>query len=75
MSSMMSTFLAPKAKPGNYISTSEAVKRAGVSVPTIIRWCERYEIGTRVAGRWRVDPNKLDKLLSGAWPYPGSDKR
>ena len=63
MSSIMSTFLTPKSK--DYISTTTAGKRAQVAIPTIISWCKRYGIGVRVAGRWRIDPLKLQRLLDG----------
>jgi len=63
MNSIMSTFLTPKSK--DYISTTTAGRRAQVAIPTIISWCKRYGIGVRVAGRWRIDPLKLQRLLDG----------
>lgn len=47
----------------NYITTAEAIRRAGVSRPTIIAWCREYGIGFKVGGRWRVDGAKLNDLL------------
>lgn len=49
----------------NYITTIEAAVRAGVTMATIENWCKTYSIGTKVGGRWRVDPGKLDRMLRG----------
>ena len=48
-----------------YITTRQAVKRANVSLPTIINWCKLYDLGIKIAGRWHVDSNKLDQILLG----------
>jgi hypothetical protein len=51
--------------PG-FITPLEAAKRACIAAPSTIRyWCERYGIGRKVAGRWRIDPVRLDALLRG----------
>ncbi len=47
------------------ILTEAAVKRAGVTKTTIYTWCEKYQIGFKVGGRWRIYSDKLDKLLRG----------
>jgi DNA-binding transcriptional MerR regulator len=48
-----------------YLTTSEAAQVADVSSVTIRTWCSTYGIGRRVGGRYRIDPQKLEKLLSG----------
>lgn len=48
------------------ISPMEAAKIVGVSKPTVITWCEKYRIGIKVGGRWKVDPKKLELLLKGS---------
>jgi hypothetical protein len=48
------------------LSPPQAARRAGVTRPTVVAWCRRYAgLGRRVAGRWRVDPAVLDRLLAG----------
>ena len=34
-----------------------------VSLVTLIAWCRKYRIGTKVGGRWWVDHDKLMKFL------------
>lgn len=34
-----------------------------VSLPTIINWCRKYKLGTKVGGRWFVDEIKLNNFL------------
>ena len=34
-----------------------------VSLVTMISWCRKYRIGTKVGGRWWVDRDKLMKFL------------
>ena len=63
----MSKKTEPKIK---YIDNTAALKRAAkvfpkISRPTMITWCIQHDIGIKVAGRWRVDLDKLDKLLTG----------
>lgn len=36
-----------------------------VSGTTIRTWCERYHIGQKIGGRYRIDINKLNLLLRG----------
>ena len=36
---------------------------ARVSLVTLITWCRKYRIGTKVGGRWWVDRDKLMKFL------------
>ena len=50
-------------------STKEALKLvadiapAPVSLVTLITWCRKYRIGTKIGGRWWVDHDKLMKFL------------
>ncbi len=44
-------------------SLREAGKYAGVYPGTILMWTDQYDIGEQVEGRWRIDKEKLDKLL------------
>ena len=52
-----------------WISTKEALELvadiapARVSLVTLIAWCRKYRIGTKVGGRWWVDHDKLMKFL------------
>jgi hypothetical protein len=48
-----------------YIGTTEAGIRANAASVTVRTWCERLHIGVKVAGRWRIDPAKLDAVLEG----------
>lgn len=52
-------------KKQKLILTEAAVKRAGVSKTTIYTWCEKYRIGFKVGGRWRIYSDKLNKFLKG----------
>lgn len=47
------------------ITAPEASKLTGFSKPTIITWCTRYSIGSKVGGRWYVNVQKLTLLVSG----------
>lgn len=50
-------------------STKEAlgliadIAPARVSLVTLIAWCRKYRIGTKIGGRWWVDRDKLMKFL------------
>lgn len=57
-------------KTRKWISTKEAARRAEVSQMTIYRWIELFGIGWRVASRFRVDPDALDKVIAGEHPLP-----
>jgi hypothetical protein len=48
-----------------WISVPIAAEKAEVTPSTIIAWCQRYGIGRKVGGRWRVDREALAALLSG----------
>lgn len=48
------------------IPLSIAAKLAGVSRQTMNEWCRKIpHLGVKVVGRWRVDRERLEALLSG----------
>jgi hypothetical protein len=48
------------------ITTTEAARLANVTLQGLNTWLHRYEgLGVKVAGRWRVDPTVLARLLAG----------
>lgn len=54
-----------------YIDTNTALKiieqRFGpITRPTLILWCIKYDLGLKLAGRWKVDRIKLNTFLSEA---------
>ena len=49
--------------PVDLICSGEAAKAARVSKLTIRRWCERYDIGHKVGGRWLVARSKLEEFI------------
>lgn len=50
----------------NFISGTEAAKRAGVVLTTIANWASRHpELGVKVMGRWRIHPAQLQRILDG----------
>ncbi len=49
----------------SWISVPVAAQKAEVTSSTIILWVQRYGIGRKVAGRYRIDPDALAKLLAG----------
>jgi len=62
----------------NYINTNEAlliIQDTGitVSLPTLIKWTEDYQIGNKLGGRWRIDKKKLIEMLKKGNP-DGSKK-
>jgi hypothetical protein len=68
MSQTVSTARAAHAhvRPANWISTTEAGRRAKASKASIVRWVVVGLLsGHKVVGRWRVDPADLDRLLAG----------
>lgn len=53
----------------NFISGTEAAKRAGVVLTTIANWATRHpELGIKVMGRWRISPTQLQRVLNGELP-------
>jgi len=53
---------ATPARP-EFLPLKRAAAVAGRDERTIRRWCERYRIGEKVAGRWSVDRARLEALL------------
>jgi hypothetical protein len=50
----------------DWITTTEAGQRARSSKASIVRWVSVGALaGCKVVGRWRVDPDDLDRLLAG----------
>jgi hypothetical protein len=54
-----------KMKERDWITVPEACDRAGVSSTTIKTWAAVYGIGIKVGGRYRINPEGLDKVLRG----------
>jgi hypothetical protein len=50
----------------DYITVPEAAATTGITRVTMITWCQKYKIGSKIGGRWYVDPQKLSLLLRGA---------
>lgn len=59
----------------SFISTTEAMQIASVSRTALIRWCEEFELGKKVAGRWRVSKKKLIEFLRGENPIEKRKKK
>jgi hypothetical protein len=49
----------------DWLTVTEACERADVSPNTIKNWVAAYGIGLKVAGRFRIIPEKLDEVLRG----------
>lgn len=49
------------------ITIAEAKVLAGRSNRTLREWCQRYDIGRRIAGQWRISRVALEMLLSSDW--------
>ena len=56
-----------------WITPSQAAQRAEVTPESVIRWCGRYRLGRKVAGRWRIDPAALERFLADAPTCVGGD--
>jgi hypothetical protein len=52
--------------PRECISRSDAAKKAGVTSGTISGWCEKYGIGRRIGGQWKISKVALRMHLEGA---------
>ena len=49
---------------GNLVTTGEAAKRLGLSIPTVKRWVERGALeGGEFGGRWLVSAASIDGLM------------
>jgi hypothetical protein len=68
MSQTVSTDRAARAHvrhSADWITTTEAGRRARSSKASIVRWVSVGALaGYKVVGRWRVDPADLDRLLA-----------
>jgi excisionase family DNA binding protein len=53
-----------------WITPREAARRAEVTTMTVYRWVAQYGIGWRAGGRFRIDPDLLDKVLNGQLGAP-----
>lgn len=49
----------------DFLTVKQAAEKACVSTTTIHTWCERYGIGRKVGGRYRISPKKLGEILEG----------
>lgn len=49
----------------SYITPRAAAAEAEVTTMTIRTWCQKYGVGKRVGGRWRIDPERFRKVLDG----------
>ena len=62
------------AQRNDYLTPPQAAQKADVCPQTATRWCRRIPgLAVRVAGRWRVDPGALDRLLTGQLGLVGGD--
>lgn len=53
----------------SFISTRRAAEAAQVAHRTIQDWVARYPgLARKVAGRWRIDPDFLERILDGRQP-------
>jgi hypothetical protein len=52
--------------PRECISRSDAAEKAGVAMGTISGWCEKYGIGRRIGGQWKISKVALRMHLEGA---------
>jgi hypothetical protein len=52
-----------------YLTTSKAAQQAAVAPSTIHFWLAKYpDLGRKVGGRWRLDPDRLQRILDGSNP-------
>lgn len=49
----------------HWITTQEAARRADTSLRSMTDWCERYRLGRKVGGRWRINPDTLADFIGG----------
>lgn len=56
-----------------WITPTKAAELAGVTRQSVNHWCERYGIGRKVGGRWRVNSTALDHMLHGTPVLVGDD--
>ena len=52
-----------------YLTTATAAHQADVHCNTILCWIEKYPgLARKVGGRWRLDPDRLQRILDGSDP-------
>ena len=52
-----------------YLTTSKAAQEAAVAHSTIHFWIGKYPgLACKVGGRWRLDPDRLQRILDGSDP-------
>lgn len=52
-----------------YLTTTIAAEKADVNPQTINYWLHRYPgLGYKVGGRWRLNPDYLQRILDGNAP-------
>lgn len=50
----------------NWLKTTDAARAAQVSHSTLLYWLGNDpSLGKKVAGRWRVDPERLSRIIEG----------
>lgn len=49
----------------DFLTPDEAAEIAQVGTGAIYKWAHEYGIGRKIAGHWRIDESKLNKLLAG----------
>jgi hypothetical protein len=52
------------------LSIRQAAEIADVHYGTIWNWVKYFGIGVKVGGRWKVDEDGLNRILSGELHYP-----
>lgn len=60
--------------PSPFITAPQAAQLAQTCRFTVVNWCRRWpELGHRVGGRWRINPQVLDRVLRGELVIGGGD--
>ena len=49
-----------------WMTPDEAARLAETTARTMTDWCERYRLGRKIGGRWRISPDLLAVFLKGA---------
>jgi len=56
-----------------WVPTTVAAREAQVNERTILNWVRRDPtLGRKIGGRWRVDPDRLQRILEGSAPLTRS---
>lgn len=51
--------------PATFLRAKDAAEIAHVNPRTIYRWAGRYNIGRKIGGTYRIDPERLEAFLEG----------